>query len=450
MNTMEQFTCDDISAVLSGLLDGELDERRQHVADVHLAKCERCRTMVNEAEELDAEVRASVSAREEACWSDELERRILLSINDPVTEWRSQRRLRISAWSGWATAIAALIMVAFLLVFENGGSNSGGSAEDINRLASSNTNTNANSGAHRDVQAKGVNEGASSEAVAANRSVVEDEGDDSVVSSDEKLIDENRFALNDDANANDNSEEGSVKGDADAGASDAVTVNDSGFTAIDLLGDYSSISSRLAVFVPDERSASAPLFEGNEESASETDREAESAIDSSRVASGGMVGDDEGGGGGEGVEVAGNAELNDGNVEGASDVALRLASVDGPADEGDDEVVSSEDDWRYGTDDVLFNAAVALHALADANVDSFSDVREINQALEYDDLLDKLAESREEMRSEDASIVDRAWAALEWVSGPVDQAQLVRVQEMIADENLVNRLETLSDEYGTY
>lgn len=426
---MEQFTCDDISAVLSGFLDGALDERRQHLADVHLAKCERCRAMVNVAEELDAEVRASVGSGEESGWSDELERRILLSINDPVAEWRLERRLRISALSGWVTAIAALMMIVFLLVYENDVNNSGGAgATDVNRPASLSSSTNL----RLDASATEGVDAASGNTAIANRNVVEDRGDGAVsadrqaASLEEGPIDANRFAINDGVNDARESEERSATSGAGAGANDSVTVEeDSGFTAIDLLGDYSAISSRLAVFVPDESAAAAPLSDwvdvGDEVDTGSEERDG-AGIDSARLASGRITNNDD--------EDAGG--VGDGDTGGVSSS------------------VSEDDDWKYGTDDVLYSAAVALEALADADVNSFSDVREINQALEYDDLLDKLAESRDEMWGEDASLVDRAWAALEWVSGPVDQAQLVRVQAMIADENLAVRLEMLSDEYGTY
>jgi hypothetical protein len=50
MNPMD---CKDIKALLSGLIDGELDAQTRHDAERHLADCQSCRDLVNETEALN-------------------------------------------------------------------------------------------------------------------------------------------------------------------------------------------------------------------------------------------------------------------------------------------------------------------------------------------------------------------------------------------------------------
>jgi hypothetical protein len=51
---MTELDCKDIKALLSGLVDGELDATTQHQSERHLAGCKPCRDLVNEAESLNA------------------------------------------------------------------------------------------------------------------------------------------------------------------------------------------------------------------------------------------------------------------------------------------------------------------------------------------------------------------------------------------------------------
>lgn len=51
---MTELDCKDIQAMLSGIVDGELDAATQHMADRHLAGCKSCRGLVDDAEALNA------------------------------------------------------------------------------------------------------------------------------------------------------------------------------------------------------------------------------------------------------------------------------------------------------------------------------------------------------------------------------------------------------------
>ncbi len=52
-DAMTELDCKDIKALLSGLIDGELDDTKRHQAERHLADCKPCRDTVSEAETLN-------------------------------------------------------------------------------------------------------------------------------------------------------------------------------------------------------------------------------------------------------------------------------------------------------------------------------------------------------------------------------------------------------------
>jgi len=131
---MTRISCDDIAALLSGLLDGEIDERLRHEVEIHLAGCRTCRGLLDEAEEADMLVRALLEEESSASgWNTDLENRILRSTTGREG-WevgrgpagRRIRRLRRFAWSGWVAA-AASVALAVVLV-RNATPPSGGSS----------------------------------------------------------------------------------------------------------------------------------------------------------------------------------------------------------------------------------------------------------------------------------------------------------------------------------
>ncbi len=110
--TMERYECQDVQAVLSGLLDGELDAPAAHLAEAHLARCGPCRDLLQQAEETDDVLRVAMARHE--VWPASLERRIRAEVFGVVGEADAnhrRRRLLIAAWSGWS--MAAVVMLGF-------------------------------------------------------------------------------------------------------------------------------------------------------------------------------------------------------------------------------------------------------------------------------------------------------------------------------------------------
>ncbi len=116
---MEQFECQDLGALLSGLLDGQVDEETRHQAERHLSGCARCRTHLSRAEELDFLTRAtlaptddllasSLTRMQDAVWTR------IGSAQAPAIRTEA-RRLRLSAWTGWGAALAATVTLAFFV-----------------------------------------------------------------------------------------------------------------------------------------------------------------------------------------------------------------------------------------------------------------------------------------------------------------------------------------------
>lgn len=137
---MERFTCEDISAVLSALLDGELDRETAHLAEIHLADCGACRGMLDEAEENDALLRASMTFDPRDRWTSELETHMLTAVlnhrpsmdqhpdeidanqhdDAPIAVIGPRQGARFVTLSGWMTAAAA-VMVMGIMMWQNSG-----------------------------------------------------------------------------------------------------------------------------------------------------------------------------------------------------------------------------------------------------------------------------------------------------------------------------------------
>lgn len=116
---MERYECQDVQAVLSGLLDGELDASTSHLAEAHLSQCAPCRIALQKAEETDDLLRATMGAYE--VWPTDLDRRIRTAIFGEVDEAQTsqrRRRLLFAAWSGWS--MAAVVLLGFGLSLSQG------------------------------------------------------------------------------------------------------------------------------------------------------------------------------------------------------------------------------------------------------------------------------------------------------------------------------------------
>lgn len=118
-------TCEDVEALISGIVDGELDRDTRHAAELHLQNCPACRAKVNQAEALDG----LVAAAGERQGPDVLPERVRLGVIGAVDRDRA-RTLRhpVFAWSGWAlaAALALLLTVGSLAGWLGGGRGPGG------------------------------------------------------------------------------------------------------------------------------------------------------------------------------------------------------------------------------------------------------------------------------------------------------------------------------------
>ncbi|MFO0872641.1 MAG: zf-HC2 domain-containing protein [Phycisphaerales bacterium] len=102
--------CTDLTALLSGFIDDELDAATRHNAERHLVECVRCRAMVARAEQLDARLRVAASSwGRESALPDAM---IAGVLRRTVGDTRAVRRMRRVATVGWLAAAAALALAA--------------------------------------------------------------------------------------------------------------------------------------------------------------------------------------------------------------------------------------------------------------------------------------------------------------------------------------------------
>ena len=110
--------CTDIKAMLSGLIDGEVDPPTRHDAERHLAGCESCRQMLDEAERLDEKVAAEAGSYQAGGWSKALEDAVL--IRTVYGDGRSATG-RWTTWLGWLAAAACLTLAVIISVLAREG-----------------------------------------------------------------------------------------------------------------------------------------------------------------------------------------------------------------------------------------------------------------------------------------------------------------------------------------
>jgi hypothetical protein len=108
---MKNMDCKDIKALLSAIIDDELDVDRRHAAERHLADCADCRAIVSEAEgltdliALDAQAKADATTLPMGFEQRVLERTVHAEhLYVPHRTW--------SMWTGWFAAAASLTLAA--------------------------------------------------------------------------------------------------------------------------------------------------------------------------------------------------------------------------------------------------------------------------------------------------------------------------------------------------
>lgn len=112
MSTMD---CADIKALLSGLIDDELDQETRHLAERHLGGCKNCRTLIDEAESLDKMICLDAEMDSQgASLPAGFEEAVLREIAAPV--FNVPYLHRWSTWVGWAAAAASLALALTIWV----------------------------------------------------------------------------------------------------------------------------------------------------------------------------------------------------------------------------------------------------------------------------------------------------------------------------------------------
>lgn len=106
--------CTDIKAILSGLVDDEVDHDTRHDAERHLVTCQPCRSLVNEAEGLNALIALDSTSMIPSSLPEGFEAAVLARTVYPQTyKFRERRRL----WTntvGWLAAAACLTLASMI------------------------------------------------------------------------------------------------------------------------------------------------------------------------------------------------------------------------------------------------------------------------------------------------------------------------------------------------
>lgn len=116
---MTSIDCTDIKAILSPYIDGELDDHTRHLAERHLGECVHCRSLVDQAEQLDALIAADVEASTPAGLTPHFIGAVMAR-----TVYAEPRPLRftgrkIATWTGWFAAAAAFALAAGIWIDQN-------------------------------------------------------------------------------------------------------------------------------------------------------------------------------------------------------------------------------------------------------------------------------------------------------------------------------------------
>ena len=116
---MTSIDCTDIKAILSPYIDGELDDETRHLAERHLGECQHCRSLVDQAEQLDALVAADVRSSLPAGVSPDFLGSVMArTVYADPPEARFTGR-RIATWLGWVAAAASITLAAGIWIDQN-------------------------------------------------------------------------------------------------------------------------------------------------------------------------------------------------------------------------------------------------------------------------------------------------------------------------------------------
>lgn len=105
---MQTMDCTDIKVLISGLLDGELGASTRHLAERHLAECQACRALLDEAERIDRRVAAAADAHLEPGGLPPTFEGTVLSRTVYADGPRRGGMQRLTNWLGWLAAAASM------------------------------------------------------------------------------------------------------------------------------------------------------------------------------------------------------------------------------------------------------------------------------------------------------------------------------------------------------
>lgn len=115
---MKSLDCTDIKALLSALIDDCVESDTRHLAERHLAGCESCRTLIDEAEAAEAMVAASVG---DLALFDSLPDGFKANVlaRTVYADEKSYHPQRWTTWLGWLAAAASLALALTIWVVDN-------------------------------------------------------------------------------------------------------------------------------------------------------------------------------------------------------------------------------------------------------------------------------------------------------------------------------------------
>ena len=117
---MKSLDCTDIKALLSALVDDCVESDTRHQAERHLADCQSCRTLIDEAEAAEAMVAASVG---DLVLFDTLPDGFKANVlaRTVYADDKSYHPQRWTTWLGWLAAAASLALALTIWVVDNSG-----------------------------------------------------------------------------------------------------------------------------------------------------------------------------------------------------------------------------------------------------------------------------------------------------------------------------------------
>lgn len=111
---MKHMDCQDIKALLSALVDDEVDASTRHRAERHLAGCAACRRLLDEAESLDK----LVAGESAALVGSALPAGFEATVIERAAQQRQGARRVLVTWTGWFAAAACLILAVLIWSFD--------------------------------------------------------------------------------------------------------------------------------------------------------------------------------------------------------------------------------------------------------------------------------------------------------------------------------------------